>query len=61
MTSEQRTVAAALRVGGQDDDLETRLDGELTAFNTAAADGATTEPLSARVTDETGTPAGAAG
>lgn len=53
MTSEQRTVAA-LRVGGQDDDLETRLDEELTAFNTAAADGATTEPLSVRVTDATG-------
>ncbi len=54
MTSEQRTVAAALQVGGQDDDLEKRLDEELTAFNTAAADGATTEPLSVRLTDETG-------
>ncbi|MCE7048611.1 GNAT family N-acetyltransferase [Streptomyces purpurascens] len=54
MTSEQHTVAAGLRVGGQDDDLETRLDEELTAFNTAAADGAVTEPLSVRATDETG-------
>jgi ribosomal protein S18 acetylase RimI-like enzyme len=54
VTSEQRTVAAALQVGGQDDDLETRLDEELTAFNTAAAGGATTEPLSVRLTDETG-------
>ncbi|MFF6950580.1 GNAT family N-acetyltransferase [Streptomyces iakyrus] len=54
MTSEQHTVAASLRVGGQDDDLEKRLDEELTAFNTAAADGAVTEPLSVRVTDDTG-------
>ncbi|MFF9026355.1 GNAT family N-acetyltransferase [Streptomyces iakyrus] len=54
MTSEQHTVAASLRVGGQDDDLEQRLDEELTAFNTAAADGAVTEPLSVRVTDDTG-------
>ncbi|MFF5312378.1 GNAT family N-acetyltransferase [Streptomyces massasporeus] len=54
MTSEQHTVAASLRVGGQDDDLEKRLDEELTAFNTAAADGAVTEPLSVRVTDEAG-------
>ncbi|MFE1456350.1 GNAT family N-acetyltransferase [Streptomyces sp. NPDC058735] len=34
-----------------DDDLDRRLDDELTAYNTAAADGATTEPLSVRVTD----------
>ncbi|MFF8936222.1 GNAT family N-acetyltransferase [Streptomyces paradoxus] len=54
MTSERHTVAAALRVGGQDDDLEKRLDEELTAFNTAAAGGAVTEPLSVRVTDESG-------
>ncbi|MEU4489208.1 GNAT family N-acetyltransferase [Streptomyces purpurascens] len=54
MTSEQHTVATDLRVGGQDDDLETRLDEELTAFNTAAADGAVTEPLTVRATDETG-------
>ncbi|MFH9989167.1 GNAT family N-acetyltransferase [Streptomyces luteogriseus] len=54
MTSEQHTVAASLRVGGEDDDLAKRLDEELTAFNTAAADGAVTEPLSVRVTDETG-------
>ncbi|WP_338777515.1 GNAT family N-acetyltransferase [Streptomyces sp. DG1A-41] len=53
MTSEQRSVAASLQVGGQDDELEKRLDEELTAFNNAAA-GATTEPLSVRVTDETG-------
>ncbi|MER8221777.1 GNAT family N-acetyltransferase [Streptomyces sp. NPDC094143] len=57
MTSDQRSVAAALSVGGRDDDLEKRLDEELTAFNTAAT-GATTEPLSVRVTDETGEPAG---
>ncbi|WOT37551.1 GNAT family N-acetyltransferase [Streptomyces coeruleorubidus] len=54
MTSEQRSVAASLRVGGQDDELEKRLDEELTAFNTAAADGVTTKPLSVRVTDEAG-------
>ncbi|MFE6411241.1 GNAT family N-acetyltransferase [Streptomyces sp. NPDC057837] len=53
MTSEQRT-AAALTVGGRDDDLEQRLDEELTAYNTAASGGATTEPLSVRVTDTTG-------
>lgn len=58
MTSEQHTVAASLRVGGRDDDLENRLDEELTAFNTAAADGAVTEPLSVRVTDEAGDLAG---
>ncbi|MFF8018222.1 GNAT family N-acetyltransferase [Streptomyces sp. NPDC007929] len=55
MTSEQHTVAASLQVGGQDHDLEQRLDDELTAFNTAAADGAVTEPLSVRVTDQAGT------
>ncbi|MFJ4976527.1 GNAT family N-acetyltransferase [Streptomyces coeruleorubidus] len=54
MTSEQRSVAASLQVGGQDDELEKRLDEELTAFNTAAADGVTTKPLSVRVTDEAG-------
>ncbi|MDQ1020340.1 GNAT family N-acetyltransferase [Streptomyces afghaniensis] len=54
MTSDQRSVAASLRVGGQDDALEKRLDEKLTAFNTAAAGGATTEPLSVRVTDEAG-------
>ncbi|MDG9710026.1 GNAT family N-acetyltransferase [Streptomyces sp. DH10] len=54
MTSEQRSVAASLQVGGQDDELEKRLDEELTAFNTAAADGATTEPLSVSVADEAG-------
>ncbi|WP_229864589.1 GNAT family N-acetyltransferase [Streptomyces djakartensis] len=54
MTSEQRSVAARLRVDGQDDELEKRLDEELTAFNTAAAGGATTEPLSVRITDESG-------
>ncbi|MFE6593319.1 GNAT family N-acetyltransferase [Streptomyces sp. NPDC057781] len=55
MTSEQHSVAAAsLRVGGADDDLEQRLDDELTAFNTAAAGGARTEPLTVRVTDESG-------
>ncbi|WP_346345413.1 GNAT family N-acetyltransferase [Streptomyces sp. SID5643] len=58
MTSEQHTAAASLRVGGQDDDLEKRLDEELTAFNTAAADGAVTEPLTVRVTDGTGDLAG---
>ena len=54
MTSEQHTVAGSLRVGGEDDDLAQRLDEELTAFNTAAADGAVTEPLTVRVTDEAG-------
>ncbi|MFE0809761.1 GNAT family N-acetyltransferase [Streptomyces sp. NPDC058794] len=56
MTSEQHTAPdAALHVGGADDDLEKRLDDELTAFNTAAADGARTEPLTVRVTDDDGT------
>ncbi|MDT0610806.1 GNAT family N-acetyltransferase [Streptomyces lancefieldiae] len=56
MTSEHHPVAATTpRVGGADDDLEKRLDDELTAFNTAAADGARTEPLTVRVTDEAGT------
>ncbi len=55
MTSEQHSLAtAALQVGGQDDDLEQRLDDELTAFNTAAADGVRTEALTVRVTDEAG-------
>ncbi|MFI6806005.1 GNAT family N-acetyltransferase [Streptomyces luteogriseus] len=54
MTSEQHTVAASLRVGGEDDDLAQRLDEELTALNTAVADGAVTEPLSVRVTDDAG-------
>ncbi|MFI9821258.1 GNAT family N-acetyltransferase [Streptomyces sp. NPDC052013] len=54
MTGEQHLVAPAVRVGGQDDDLEQRLDDELTAFNTAAAGGATTEPLTVRVTGEDG-------
>ncbi|MEU1849020.1 GNAT family N-acetyltransferase [Streptomyces sp. NPDC019990] len=54
MTGRQRSAAAALRVGGRDDELDQRLDDELTAFNTAAADGASTEPLTVRVTDETG-------
>ncbi|CAL9291277.1 GNAT family N-acetyltransferase [Streptomyces rochei] len=56
MTSEQPTAPHATpHVGGADDDLEKRLDDELTAFNTAAADGARTEPLTVRVTDEAGT------
>lgn len=55
MTSEQHTVSASLRVGGRDDDLEKRLDAELTAFNTAA-DGAVTEPLSVRATHKRLTP-----
>ncbi|GAA2227492.1 GNAT family N-acetyltransferase [Streptomyces indiaensis] len=54
MTSEQHTPAGSLRIGGRDDDLERRLDEELTAFNTAAADGAVTEPLSVSVTDDNG-------
>ncbi|MER7476538.1 GNAT family N-acetyltransferase [Streptomyces sp. NPDC126510] len=54
MTSEQHTAAGSLRVGGRDDALEQRLDDELTAFNTAAADGAVTEPLSVSVTDDSG-------
>ncbi|CAL9320374.1 GNAT family N-acetyltransferase [Streptomyces sp. SudanB52_2052] len=54
MTSEQRSVDTALQVGGQDDDLEKWLDEELTAFNTAATDGAPTESLSVRATDTTG-------
>ncbi|MEU3852483.1 GNAT family N-acetyltransferase [Streptomyces sp. NPDC029554] len=58
MTSDQRPTTAALSVGGRDDDLEKRLDDELTAFNTAACGGATTEPLSVRVTDEAGELAG---
>jgi ribosomal protein S18 acetylase RimI-like enzyme len=54
VTGEQHSVAASLQVGGQDDALDKRLDEELTAFNTAAVDGVTTEPLSVRVTDEAG-------
>ncbi|MFJ7333847.1 GNAT family N-acetyltransferase [Streptomyces sp. NPDC101110] len=54
MTSEQHIPAGSLRVGGRDDDLEKRLDEELTAFNTAAAGGAVTEPLSVSVTDDNG-------
>ena len=56
MTGEQHSVVTAtLRVGGQDDDLEQRLDDELTAFNTAATAGARPEPLTVRVTDDAGT------
>ncbi|GAB2838914.1 hypothetical protein GCM10027074_01600 [Streptomyces deserti] len=54
MTSEQRSVAAALRVGGQDDDLEQRLDDELTSFNAEATGASVPEPLTVRVTDDTG-------
>ncbi|MET9389227.1 GNAT family N-acetyltransferase [Streptomyces sp. NPDC006624] len=54
MTGEPGPAAASLRVGGRDDDLDRRLDDELTAYNTAAAGGATPEPLSVRVTDEAG-------
>ncbi|AKZ55155.1 putative Blasticidin-S acetyltransferase [Streptomyces ambofaciens ATCC 23877] len=55
MTSEQHTATtAALHVGGADDDLEQRLDAELTAYNTAAAQGARTRPLTVRVTDDEG-------
>ncbi|MFJ7767094.1 GNAT family N-acetyltransferase [Streptomyces sp. NPDC097107] len=59
MTSEQHSVAAATpRAGGADDDLEQRPDDELTAFNTAAAGGARTQPLTVRVTDAPGALAG---
>ncbi|WP_308408590.1 GNAT family N-acetyltransferase [Streptomyces sp. AC627_RSS907] len=55
MTSEHRhPVTASLSVGGTDADLERRLDDELTAFNTAHAQGARTRPLTVRVTDDTG-------
>ncbi|GGQ37519.1 GNAT family N-acetyltransferase [Streptomyces mutabilis] len=55
MTSEQHTApGATLHVGGADDDLEKRLDDELTAFNTAAARGARTRPLTVRATDAEG-------
>ncbi|MGW0814792.1 GNAT family N-acetyltransferase [Streptomyces viridiviolaceus] len=59
MTGEQHSVVtAALRVSGQDDDLEQRLDDELAAFNTAATAGARPEPLTVRVTDDAGEPVG---
>ncbi|GHB30685.1 hypothetical protein GCM10010377_21240 [Streptomyces viridiviolaceus] len=55
MTGEQQSVVtAALRVSGQDDVLEQRLDDEPTVFNTAATAGARPEPLTVRVTDDAG-------
>ncbi|WP_174864629.1 GNAT family N-acetyltransferase [Streptomyces spinoverrucosus] len=51
MTTEQpSTPAATLQVGGQDDDLEQRLDDELTAFNAAATGAGEPDEFSVRVT-----------
>ena len=55
MTSEQRSVVtASVQVGGQDDDLEKRLDAELTAFNAEATGAGEPQPLTVRVTDAAG-------
>ncbi|GAB2739446.1 hypothetical protein GCM10027072_38470 [Streptomyces bullii] len=43
-----------MRVGGQDDDLEKRLDDELTAFNAEATGAGEPEPLTVRATDDAG-------
>ncbi|MBG0856112.1 GNAT family N-acetyltransferase [Streptomyces spinoverrucosus] len=55
MTTEQHSAAtASLQVGGKDDDLEQRLDQELTAFNTAATGAGEPDEFSVRVTAEDG-------
>ncbi|MFF1446826.1 GNAT family N-acetyltransferase [Streptomyces sp. NPDC058274] len=53
-TGPQAPVTASLQVGAQDDDLEKRLDDELTAFNATATGAGTPAPLSVRVTDSAG-------
>jgi ribosomal protein S18 acetylase RimI-like enzyme len=52
VTDDQRGVpAATVRVGGEDDALEQRLDDELTAFNGRATGAGTPEDLTVRVDD----------
>ncbi|MFI9616232.1 GNAT family N-acetyltransferase [Streptomyces sp. NPDC052023] len=54
MTTEQHSAGASLQVGGKDDDLEQRLDEELTAYNTAATRTGRPEEISVRVTARDG-------
>ncbi|MEW2394821.1 GNAT family N-acetyltransferase [Streptomyces sp. NPDC046862] len=59
MTTEQHPApTASLQVGGQDDELEQRLDHELTAFNTDATATARPDEFSVRLTDADGELAG---
>ncbi|NGO40957.1 GNAT family N-acetyltransferase [Streptomyces ureilyticus] len=55
MTAEQHpTLAASLQVGAQDDELQQRLDDELTAFNAGESGAGRPTELSVRVTDTAG-------
>lgn len=59
MTTEQHpTATVSLRVGGRDDELQQRLDDELTAFNTEATGAARPDEFSVRLTDADGELAG---